>query len=47
MEERMPMPRWGRWIFIGVLGLAVIHHGPLAHAAAEVKLDKEFINGVV
>jgi hypothetical protein len=41
------MPRWTRWIFVGVLGLVVFHHGRPARAAAEVKLDKDFINGVV
>jgi hypothetical protein len=41
------MPRWRRWIFLGVLGLSVFHHGRLAHAAAEVKLGKDFLDGVV
>ena len=41
------MPRWKRWIFLGVFGLAVLHHGRPAHAAAEVKLGKDFLDGVV
>ena len=41
------MPRWRRWIFVGVLGSAVLHHGRPARAAAEVKLGKDFLNGIV
>lgn len=41
------MPRWRRWIYLGLLAFWVFHHIRPAHAAAEVKLDKDFINGVV
>ena len=41
------MPRWRQWICLGALGLVVYHQGRPAHAAAEVKLDKDFINGIV
>jgi hypothetical protein len=41
------MPRSRQCIILGVLGLAVLHHGLPAHAGAEVKLDKDFINGIV
>jgi hypothetical protein len=41
------MPRWRRWISLGVIVLAVFHHGRPCHAAAEVKLGKDFLDGVV
>ena len=41
------MSRWRRWIVLGVIGLAVLHHGRPGHASAEVKLDKDFINGII
>ena len=41
------MPSRSRWVFVRLLGLAVLLHGRLVHAGAEVKLDKDFINGVV
>ncbi len=41
------MPRWRQWTIAGVFTFALLMHGRSAHAAAEVKLDKDFINGVV
>ncbi len=41
------MPQWRQWIFLGTLGLMVFDLGRPARAAAEVKLDKDFINGIV
>jgi hypothetical protein len=40
------MPRWRHWIFLGVLGL-VLHQGRPVRAAAEIKLGKDFLEGVV
>ena len=45
--DRVPMPQWRRWISLGVVVLAVFHHGRPCHAAAEVKLGKDFLDGVV
>jgi len=40
------MSGWRRWIFLGVLGCASLVHGRL-EAAAEVKLGKDFLDGVI
>ncbi len=37
----------GRWIVLGVLGSALLSPACRAHAAAEVKLGKDFLEGVV
>ena len=42
----VPMTRWTRWIFLVAFGWAVLVHGR-AEAAAEVKLGKDFLDGVV
>jgi hypothetical protein len=42
-----PMPRWRQWIFLGVFGWSALLYGRLGHAAAEVKLGKDFLDGVV
>jgi hypothetical protein len=41
------MPRWRLWIILGVFGWVTLIHGPKARASAEVKLSKEFLEGVV
>jgi hypothetical protein len=41
------MPWWLRWILLGVVGLGVLYFDQPVRAAAEVKLDKDFINGIV
>jgi hypothetical protein len=41
------MPARRRLVFLRLLGLAILLHGRPANAAAEVRLDKDFINGVV
>ena len=40
------MTGWRRWIFLGVFGCASLVHGRL-EAAAEVKLGKDFLDGVI
>lgn len=41
------MPWWRQWTILGVFGWAVLLQARPAHAAAEVKFDKEFLNGVI
>ena len=41
------MPRWRLWTIVGVFGWIALTHVPQARAAAEVKLSKEFLEGVV
>ena len=41
------MPRWKRWLILGVVGGAAFLQARAGHAAAEIKLDKDFINGIV
>jgi hypothetical protein len=41
------MPWWRQWTILGVFGWAVLLQAWPAHAAAEVKFDKEFLNGVI
>ena len=41
------MPRWKRWIFLGVIGWALLLQGRAGECAAEVKLGKDFLAGVV
>ncbi len=43
----MPMPGWRRCIVLGLFAAAVLLHGRPAQAAAEVKLGKDFLDGVV
>ena len=43
----MPMPRRKRWIFLGVLGWALLVQGRAGEGAAEVKLGKDFLAGVI
>jgi hypothetical protein len=40
------MTGWRQWIFLGVFGCASLLHGRL-EAAAEVKLGKDFLDGVI
>jgi hypothetical protein len=41
------MPRRKRWVFLGVLGWSLLLHGRAGKGAAEVKLDKDFLAGVI
>jgi hypothetical protein len=41
------MPGSRSWIVLGVLGWAFLACGPLAQAAADVRLDKQFLAGIV
>jgi hypothetical protein len=41
------MPRWKRWLILGVFSGAAFLQARIGHAAAEVKLSKEFLEGVV
>ena len=41
------MPRWKRWIFLGIIGWALLLQGRAGECAAEVKLGKDFLAGVV
>lgn len=43
----MPMPRWKRWIFVVVLGWASLVLGRAGEGAAELKLGKDFLAGVI
>ena len=38
---------WRQWTILGVFGWAVLLQARPVHAAAEVKFDKEFLNGVI
>jgi hypothetical protein len=46
-DSALPMPRWERWIFLGVIGWALLLQGRPGECAAEVKLGKDFLAGVV
>jgi Repeat of unknown function (DUF5648) len=41
------MRRWRLWTILGVFGWVTLFHGTRTHAAAEVKLGKDFLDGVV
>jgi len=41
------MPRWRRWIFAGVFASMALFPGRPGQAAAEVKLGKDFLGGVI
>jgi hypothetical protein len=43
----MPMPRWRRCIFLGVCAAAAFLQGRRGEAAAEIKLGKDFLGGIV
>jgi hypothetical protein len=47
MGELALMPGWRRWIVLGVLGSAAFQFVRPAHAGAEIKLGKDFLDGVV
>jgi hypothetical protein len=43
----VPMPHWARLIVAGIFGWAVLAHGQTARAAAEVRLGKDFLDGII